>query len=217
MSQEDLHALVESFAQMGAEDDESSERLEVEIYRQLADGRPVSALSLAESLGRKPDDVTEALRELASSYIGFDDQDRVIEWAGFGLDGGNNRFLVRGSPMYAWCAWDALFVPTVIGEIAKVEATDPETGTSLSLSVTPDGVENADPSSMVMTFALPGMEAFPDFENFSFQRTTFFFESKTSALNWLDKNPGPAMISLEEGFAIGGIALRAWFPRFFRD
>ena len=217
MRKEDLHALAESFAQKFAADDEMSERLGVETYRQLADGRPVGAASLADSLGREPNDVTEALHELPSVYIGFDDRDRVLEWGGFGLDGGNNRFTVRGNPMYAWCALDALFVPTALGESARVEATDPKTGRSLSLSVTPDGVENADPSSTVMTLALLGMEAFPDFESFSFQKTTFFFESETSALSWLEENPGPAMISLEEGFAIGGLMLRAWFPSVLGD
>ena len=63
-----------------------------------------------------------------------------------------------------------------------------------------------------MTFAIAGMEAFPEFENFSFQKTVFFFISEDSAAAWVEKNPGPVIISLEEGFAIGKTAIRAIHP-----
>jgi alkylmercury lyase len=211
VSNENLHALAKRFAEM-FDDDKRVQRLSAEIYRQLADGQPVTAAALAGSLDSTIEDVRTAWGKLPSFYIGFDDEGRVIEWLGFGLDGGNNRFRIRGHAMHAWCAWDALFLPQIIGDDAQVEANDPETGAPISLTVSPKGVRIARPAGTVMTFAIAGMEAFPEFENFSFQKTVFFFISEDSAAAWVEKNPGPVIISLEEGFAIGKTAIRAIHP-----
>ena len=110
VSNENLHALAKRFAEM-FDDDKRVQRLSAEIYRQLADGQPVTAAALAGSLDSTIEDVRTAWGKLPSFYIGFDDEGRVIEWLGFGLDGGNNRFRIRGHAMHAWCAWDALFLP----------------------------------------------------------------------------------------------------------
>ena len=63
-----------------------------------------------------------------------------------------------------------------------------------------------------MTFALPGMEAFPRFEDFSFQRAVLCFGSEKTAKSRPGKNPGPELIAIEEGFELGRTTNRIRFP-----
>ena len=212
MATEDLHPLVEKFVGMFGADTADEQRFAAELYRLLAAGRPVAAEALATAIERPVNDVRGELKELPAFYIGYDEKDRVIEWGGFGLDGGNNDFTIRGNRMWAWCAWDALFLPAIIGDPALVESDDPETGARVRMTVTPGGVHDVQPAGAVMTIAIPGMQAFPDFRTFSFQKTVLFFESRESAGRWLAKNPGPVLISLDEGFALGQTMNRVRFP-----
>ena len=165
------------------------------LYRLLADGRPVAAETLAAAVERPGERRTRSAQGAAVFYIGYDESDRVIEWGGFGLDGDNNDFTIRGNRMWAWCSWDALFVPAIVGDPALVESDDPETGARVQMTITPEGVQDVRPAGAVMTMAIPGMQAFPDFRTFFFQKTVFFFESRESAARWLAKNPGPLLIS----------------------
>ena len=68
-----------------------------------------------------------------------------------------------------------------------------------TLTVTPKGVIKAKPEATVTTYAISGMEAFPDVEKFSFMKTVFFFSSPEAASKWVSENPGPVVLSLDEG------------------
>ncbi len=212
MSDENLHQLVGDFLRRFGLSNEEEQVFAVGLYDQLSAGRPVTQGQMSETLDWTEKKVTGMFDELPSVYLDYDEDGNVSDWGGFGLDGGNNRFNIRGNEMFAWCAWDALFVPAVVGEPAQVTAVDAEDGSEVSLTVTPSGVEDISPAGAVMTFALPGMKAFPRFEEFSFQRTVFFFGSEYSARRWLGKNPGPELITIEEGFELGRTMNRIRFP-----
>ena len=213
MDKADLHRHVEKWLQSFIPENQSVEdqTFARQIYRLLADGKPVSRQQLAASLGMTSEAVTEALDGLPQRYIGFDDQGRVLEFGGFGPDPTRNVFKVRGHTLYAWCAWDALFIPPILDETAEVESPCPVTRETIRLTVTPKGVTEVQPATAVMTFAIPGMEAFPDPEKFSFMKTVSFFSLPEAVSKWVSENPGPVVISLEEGFALGRTIRRIWF------
>lgn len=52
----------------------------------------------------------------------------VIGFWGLALPEMGHRFLVDGRLLYAWCSWDALFIPELIGRAAQVESKDPVSG-----------------------------------------------------------------------------------------
>lgn len=205
MERQDLHAYVKqcisrfSPTDMPVED----QTFVRQIYRLLAEGNPVSRERLALSLGITDESVNKSIKKLPSMYIDFDDQRRITEFGGFGPDPTRNRFIVRDTTLYAWCAWDALFIPPILDETVQVEANCPITSEKISLTVTPKGVINIKPVGAAMTFAIPGLEAFPDPEKFSFMKTVFFFSSIDRATQWVSENPGPVIISIDEGFELG--------------
>ena len=205
MEKPDLHFLVKKFISRFSQVDMSVEDQTFvrQIYRLLAEGKPVTREQLALSLGITDESVKKTIKELPSMYIDFDDQGRIAEFGGFGSDPTRNRFIVRDNTLYAWCAWDALFIPPILDETVYVEANCPVTDDNIQLTVTPKGVIDVKPTHAVMTFAIPGMKAFPDPEKFSFMKTVFFFSSRKAASKWVSENPGPVILSLDEGFELG--------------
>ena len=69
-----------------------------------------------------------------------------------------------------------MFIPPIIGDAARAESEDAHTGKTISLMVAPAGVRDASPDGAVMTFALPGMRAFLEFAQFSFQKIVHLFD-----------------------------------------
>ena len=205
MVKPDLHLLVKQFISRFSQVNMSvqEQTLVRQIYLLLAKGKPVLHEQIALSLGITGDSVNKAIKKLPSMYIDFDNQGRVTEFGGFGLDPTQNRFKVLGTTLYAWCAWDALFIPPILDETVYVEANCPVTDDQIQMTVTPRGVLDVKPAKTVMTFAIPGMEAFPDPEKFSFMKTVFFFNSREAASKWVSENPGPVILSLDEGFELG--------------
>ncbi len=61
-------------------------------------------------------------------------------------------FVVHNRTLFAWCAWDGLFLPRVIDRTARLTSRCPVTGRPIALLVGPDGVTEVDPPSAVMSF-----------------------------------------------------------------
>jgi alkylmercury lyase len=66
-----------------------------------------------------------------------------------------HRVSVDGRQVPAWCAWDTLFLPELIGETATVESSCPTTGESVQLVVAPDAVREVAPAGVVLSFLRP--------------------------------------------------------------
>ena len=61
----------------------------------------------------------------------------------------------RQKTLYAWCAWDTLFMPELLGETMRVESQCPETQRNIYLTASPHGVSALDPPGMVMSLLTP--------------------------------------------------------------
>ena len=135
--------------------DEASQLLARELYRQLALGEPVRLEGVAGAIGLSREAVqTLLMDEQLRGWVFYDDEDRVIGFRGLAIREMPHRFVVDGRTLYTWCALDSLFIPAILGQPAHVESRDPHTGTAIKLTVTPDGVEKAEPSETVMSMAL---------------------------------------------------------------
>ncbi len=127
---------------------DDAKRLSIELYRQLARGEPVSQESLAEALGVPTREITALLEdEQLKGWVFYDDDQHVIGFRGLAIREMPHRFEVEGRTLYTWCAIDSLFIPDLLGKPAKVESRDPHTGTAITLTVTPDGVESVEPAA----------------------------------------------------------------------
>lgn len=108
------HALSESMPPLEGEE----RRLALTLIRMLAEGEPVSTAAFAEQAGLDP----QAVERLVDGVPGLyrDDAGRVIAFLGLSLGETPHRFEVDGATLYAWCAWDTLFLPRMIGKAARL-------------------------------------------------------------------------------------------------
>ncbi len=188
--------------------DQDAQRLARELYRQLAQGEPVPLEDLATALDLPMPEVKALLQgEQLKGWVFYNDQDRIIGFRGLAIRKMPHRFVVDGQTLYTWCAIDSLFIPDILGKTAQVESRDPNTGTVIRLTVTPDGVQDAQPADMVMSILLGDPEVVktnPTKVMASFCHHIFFLESPETGADWTAQHgEGTFLVTLDEAFALG--------------
>jgi len=69
-------------------------------------------------------------------------------------------FRVGDRKLYAWCAWDTLFLPSLLDETARVSSKCAVTGADVELVFSPRDVQSTSPRELHVTFpALVGIDA----------------------------------------------------------
>jgi alkylmercury lyase len=171
------------------------------LLRALAEGEPVSERSLATATGSPVSTIQEAL----SSWPGiFRHEDgRVVGFMGLSVvEFGSHRIELDGHALTAWCAWDTLFLPELVGHAARVHSRCPVTGEQISLTVGRDGPSDLRPAGTVLSFLAPERPFDADVVR-SFCRFVHFFASPQAAREWTAEHPGTFTLSVEDGFSLG--------------
>jgi alkylmercury lyase len=170
------------------------------LTRLLAHGDPVSTEQLARALGRPEAEVSEALRQFEE--IVFDERGRVVG-AGLSLLPTPYRIEVQGHELFTWCALDTLIFPAWLGYPAQVSSTCPVTGTPIHLMVTPEGVEQLDPASAVVSLRMQeGLATCGNIRE-AFCAYSQFFASSEAASAWHALYPDGVVLSIAEAFTLG--------------
>lgn len=134
------------------------QRVVLGLYRLLARGEPVSAANLARQVGVSEMGVEEVLGALPPSWIERGGG-AISGFCGLGLAATRHRLTAGGATLYAWCAFDCLFLPEILDRELGVESKCPETGTEVTLAVSPEGIARARPEGAVMSFVTPDIGA----------------------------------------------------------
>ena len=110
--------------------------------------------------------------------------------------------------LHTWCAWDTLFLPTLLGQTADVRSLCPVTGSTVELVVTPDGVTNADPADLHVSFPPP---AATDTANItgSFCCHVFFLAGADAARSWRHARADDVVLDIDAAFELGHRAVTA--------
>lgn len=186
------------------------QHLALALYRRLARGRAVEPAALAAAAGREPGEV----EALLSGWPGLfrDDAGRITAFLGLSTAETVHRFEVDGSTLFTWCAWDALFLPRLLGATAQVVSACPVTGTPVHLTVAPHGVESVHPHETVVSFLMPAEEELRRHTTASFCHFVHFFASPPAAGEWLAQHPEAWTLDLAEAFALGAAVNEARYP-----
>jgi len=178
-------------------------RLSLELYRLLSEGDPVPRPTLAERVGI----TVESANHILDRWPGVisDSRRQVVGYWGLSLAptfASPHQLMIDGQILSAWCAWDTLFLPQLLGRSTTVESRSPISGATICLTVTPDDVSCVNPPGAQMSFRLPC--------GASLQRivTTFccfvhFFASFQAADRWAEQHSGTFILSIEEAYDLG--------------
>ncbi len=188
--------------------------LALTAYRQLATGAPVSARTLATALSRDEREIAEALDRWTGVFR--DDDGAIISFWGLALPQMANRIRIDDRTLHAWCAWDTLFIPELIGQRVQVESQSPVSGEPVHLTVAPSRVEEVVPEETVVSMLAPDAD-FDDTVVLRFCHFVHFFTSAQDARPWLAAHPKTFLLSVSEAFELGQQVVAAKFPALSSD
>jgi alkylmercury lyase len=180
----------------------TEQRLSLELYRLLLTGLPVPREALAERAGLAVETVEQILENWPAVFS--DSQQRVVGYWGLSIPEAYatpHRLTINGRKVSAWCAWDTLFLPQLLGQTAEVESTSPTAGAPVHVTVTPDALEHVDPAGAQMSLLLPGKATQKDVVN-AFCCFVHFFPSHGAGETWAAQHPGTFLLSIEEAYAL---------------
>jgi alkylmercury lyase len=189
--------------------DATEQQIALTVIRQLALGAPVSVSGLAAAVELSEAQIGETLDHLPGVFR--DDQRQVVGFMGLTVvEMGHHRIHVDGRPLWAWCAWDTLFLPELLGETAYVTSRSPTSGAEISLTVTPTGPSDLVPPDTVVSFLIPEGE----FDAGVIQRFchfVHFFASREDSEQWTAEHPGTFLLTVEDAYRLGELTNRASF------
>jgi alkylmercury lyase len=188
--------LLNAFPQLDARE----RRIALAVYRELARGAPVEQQVLAQRCAVPVEEMTATLRAWPGVF--FDEAQRIIGFWGLTIRPMAHRLRLDGRELYAWCAWDTLFLPRLIGEPARVESRCRATGEALALTVEADRVETTLPS-LALSFVAPEAAAAKADIVTSFCHHVHFFRTAQAARQWIGGRPGFYELALADAFELG--------------
>jgi alkylmercury lyase len=191
--------------------DLAGQRLAIALYRLLAAGRPVAAADLAAVTGLPEPSVAGTLGSWPAVFT--EGQGRVTGFWGLAISelSPAHQYQSGGQVLYAWCAWDTLFLPGRLGQTAHVTSTCPVTGELIELSITPDGVTEASHPEAVVSFLRPD-GPFDAGVIESFCHFVHFFARRQAGEQWTAGHPGTFLLPLGEAADLAARGNRRMFP-----
>lgn len=205
-----LTALMDVFPKL----DDTKRHIALGTYRLLARGVPPSVEEIAGDAGSQVEEVRRILGDWIGVYT--DAQKRVIGFWGLAISKMKHRFEVDGARLHTWCAWDALFLPELLGKTAHVESACEMSGQPVRLTVSPAGVEFSEPASPLVSFVLPEASRFEGDIIKRFCHYVHFFRSRDDGEAWIAKTPGTFLLTLDEAVELARLKNRAQFGALLR-
>jgi alkylmercury lyase len=193
---------------------EREQHLAICLYRLLAEGEPVEAAVLADRAKLAQDEVDRALAEWPGIFT--DERGHVIGFLGLSIRPMPHRLIVGARTRYAWCAFDTLFLPELLGASAEVESRCPTTGEPITLTVVGTEVREVHPAQTVLSY-LHKNEPLDQNVIKTFCHYIHFFANADAAAEWTAAHEDTFTISLAEGSEIARLTNRGRYPSVFAD
>ena len=172
-------------------------RVTVKTIQALAKGKPISPAQLANIWDMPLEQVQAILKQAEENgRVEINSQGELVG-AVLSLNPTQHQILMDNQHLYAWCAYDAMYAPGVVGKPAQIVSKDPVTDRTIQVSITPDGVETIQPESAVVSVVDPGgdMSAGPESTRCTHM---LFFESREAAEQWKQGRTGVSILTVEE-------------------
>ena len=135
------------------------QRLIITLYRLLLGGQAVEMSALAVA-GRDDSEVRDLLALVPEAAYDLGEDGRITAFIGLSTVPTRHRLITNGTVLYTWCAFDALFLPGLLGIAAEIESLCPAGGGTIKIRLNGGRLEGAIPSDPVLSFVMPDHEAF---------------------------------------------------------
>jgi alkylmercury lyase len=194
-----VEAIDRALAAAAPELGEDDQRFAVALLRLLAAGRPASIQAAADDTGLSTEEIEGTLSSWPAMFR--DDDGSVVGFAGLANSEMPHRLRHAGVELYAWCAWDPLFLAQVVGEL-EVTTHDPVSGDTITYRIGEHGeISELSHPDTVLSFLRPDC-AWDDDVQATFCHYVLQFTGTRSAEAWTAEHHGTFVISLEEALEL---------------
>lgn len=185
--------------------DETDQHIATAVHRLMSGGAPVEPAAIANAVGGVS---LERVNERLNTWPGVfkDGSGRVVGFWGQAIDklDPEYRLVAAGKTTYAWCALDTLFIPGIIGNEVRVEASDPISGEPVSLVVDRAGARDVTPTGALVSMVIPdGPFGYDVIE--SFCHRVLFFASQKTGDEWVAAHEGTTLLPVDQAFEVGRV------------
>lgn len=190
-----------------------AQRMGFLVYDLLSRGRPVSREALASAVCLS---TLETIRLLDEPGIRrqalYDERRRLIGFGGLSIEPTRHRLSVGDRQLFTWCAWDALFIPALLGRSATVLSRCPASDVEIRVNVSRDRAMAG--SDHVLSFVTPRAFdcATTEQSRASFCSDVSFFASRELAKEWFGERPRVSLLTIADGFRLGQAYNAVRFP-----
>ena len=199
----DIDSLADAIDRARPDLKESDQQVWLALYRLLGEGGPVSPAQLAAATEVSEDEIEARLQKWPGVFR--DDAGRIVGFWGLTVtEMPPHEILLEGRKLWAWCAWDTLFLPERLGATLDVESRCPTTGEKISLRVAPEGVVSVEPREVVVSMLEPRGPFDADVIA-SFCHYVHFFVDVQAGEKWASEHPGTFLISLEDAVELARV------------
>jgi alkylmercury lyase len=167
----------------------------IKLFQLLLEGKPVSPDRLAAYLHRTQEEVADLIEGAEL------DKDGNVVGFGLSIVPTPHSNQIDGRQFYVWCAGDAITFPLLHKSTAVIESPDPISGEKIRLTSTPQGVQDVNPATAVVSW-VPKVDT-PDNIRSRFCNFTHFFTSAATASEYIAQHPGLVIVPIEQVFQIG--------------
>lgn len=176
------------------------QQIALAIYRLLAQGKPVSIAQVANAVGGTDEVISSVIDGWPGVF--FENGDLIGFW-GITIREMQHQLNVDNQHVYAWCAWDALFIPELLNAEVKVVTSCPETGEKIELEVTPEQVKAVNNNDVMVSFIQPTISNLTEDITSSFCHFVYFLSSEEAGKRWCVKHPNTFLLTLTDAFSLG--------------
>jgi alkylmercury lyase len=190
---------------------EREQRVALAIYRLLAqEGTPLTLSALSQTVEmplRYLESMTKKWPDLHRNDLG-----EIEAYAGLSTSKTRHSLFIENRKLYTWCAWDTLFIPSLIGLRAVIQSTCPQTGHLIELEVEGYRLMKQPQEPVVMSFLMPDNDFLLENIKNQFCCHIYFFKNAKAGQEWLSAHPGCMLLSLEAATEVGRIQNSLRFP-----
>jgi alkylmercury lyase len=188
------------------------QRLSLDLYQLLAEGQPVQRTELAQRLGVS----VEAVNRVLDSWPGVfsDAEQRIDGYWGLSIPAAYSTphtLRMNGRTLSAWCAWDTLFLPQLVGHTAEIESASPGKVGIVRLAITPEQVQQVEPAGAQMSVLVPDAQEMQKNVVTSFCHFVHFFPSRQAGESWTAKHGGTFLLSIHEAHVLARLKNEAQY------
>jgi alkylmercury lyase len=197
-----VEAVVRAFSTL----DPQEQRAGIALYRLLAGGNSIARPELTQAM--------QWTGVPAGQFLSSSNLRNLVEWGtdqtviGFGgltTRPSRHSLVVKDRRLHTWCAWDAMFIPELLGVTAMIESVCPQTGNPIRLRVNSNGIERMSDREPVLSFTMPdptNQFTSTDQTILSFCSYVNLFDSRQAGTTWISTRPGTFLLPVTDGFSL---------------